>query len=162
MALRSLTGSTEGNISRWPHRSWCILGLYVKPTWRPPAPERFVRSAGIFWSLRPPVGPVPSPTWWAVSAHTGPGGRTVPAGPGSAPNCCPHCGEEEAGCSAVPFCSVEVWVYIRLWSTVSSSTWPRKRARWVRSTWPLFGRTVSPVRGVPAVSGGRFPLTAVT
>lgn len=112
-----------------PYSSWCILGLYVKPTWQPPAPEHSLRSACLFWSLQQPVGPAPSPTCWGMWARTDPGGRTAPAERGSGPNCSPVCAKGEAGCWAAPSCWVEVWVYIRLWSCPSSSTWPRRRGR---------------------------------
>lgn len=115
-----------------PYPSWCILGLYVKPTWQPPAPEHSLRSACLFWSLQQPVGPAPSPTCWGMWARTDPGGRTAPAERGSGPNCSPVCAKGEAGCWAAPSCWVEVWVYIRLWSCPSSSTWPRRRGRSVR------------------------------
>lgn len=112
-----------------PYSSWCIVGLYVKPTWQPPAPEHSLRSACLFWSLQQPVGPAPSPTCWGMWARTDPGGRTAPAERGSGPNCSPVCAKGEAGCWAAPSCWVEVWVYIRLWSCPSSSTWPRRRGR---------------------------------
>lgn len=97
-----------------PDPSWCILGLYVKPTWQPPAPEHSLRSACLFWSLQQPVGPAPSPTCWGMWARTDPGGRTAPAERGSGPNCSPVCAKGEAGGWAAPSCWVEVWVYIRL------------------------------------------------
>lgn len=123
--------------------SRCIVGLYVKPTWRPPALERFVRSVGVFWSQRPPGDPLPSHIRRVMWSPSGPGGRTVRAGPRSVPKCSPPCGEAGAGCSAVPSCSVEVWVCIRPWSSGSSSTWPRRRARWVSAQWCLWnGLTV--------------------
>lgn len=126
---RSLADWAQVNKTLSRHPSRCILGLYVKPTWRLPALEHLVRSVGVFLSLKPPVDPAPFQTRWGTWAPMDPGEPTVLAGPQSGPKWSPPCGDAGAGCWAVPFCSVEVWVYIRLWSSASSSTWPRRRPR---------------------------------
>lgn len=110
-------------------RSRCIVGLYVKPTWRPPLSERSVRSVGVYWSFKSLVGQVPVHTWWGTGAPMGPEGRTALAVSRCGLKRSPLYGEVGAGCWAVPFCSVEVWVYIRPSSSVLSSTWPRRRQR---------------------------------
>lgn len=52
LPLRATRGGTHpdrlssGRLNPYP--SWCILGLYVKPTWQPPAPEHSLRSACLF------------------------------------------------------------------------------------------------------------------
>lgn len=112
----------------------CIVGLYVKPAWRPPVPERFVRSAGLFWSLRPPVDPLSFPIRRVMWSSMAPGEPSATEEPRCGLKCCPLCVLEAAGCWAAPSCSVEVWGCTRPSNSGSSSTWPRRRPRWVCTT----------------------------
>lgn len=107
-----------------PH-SRCMLGLYVKPTWRRFAFERCVRSAGACSSFQAPGGPASSHTLRGTSPAMGSGGHTAASGP--------LCRREGVGSWDAPFCWAEVWVSIRLSGSASIRTWPKTSPRWARA-----------------------------
>lgn len=129
-AQRSLSDQAQVKKALLKPPSQCILGIYVKPTWRHPLLERCVRSAGVYWSLQSHGGPSFSHIQWETLVPMDSEGHTVPAGLLYGPNCFPVCGEEGERSWDVLFYSAEVWDYIKLLNSVSISTWPKRSPRW--------------------------------